>query len=179
MEFTVIFSLSGIERGSPWIHILRLKLAEGGIMRRARREMFLIKLLSDLVSRYPNWHTEDHCKIKWEGQPRNIWPVADIVISMPGRQFIVEYDEDTDPGRNLVKYWPVIHESNQASLTIIEIWRKGPTIGRGYATLSKWMGTRLMKLYPGTIYEFIERTDEPAEYITYKIAQIILGRKPV
>jgi hypothetical protein len=142
------------------------------------KEVFLKKLLSDLVSRYPEWQIEDHCKIEWAGQPRNIWPEADIVIYMPRRRFIIEYDEDSDPGRSLIKYWPILHDSDPVCLTIIEIWKIGHTIGQGYATLARWMGTRLMKLYPGTIYEFIEKADESAEYISKKIAQVIFGREP-
>jgi hypothetical protein len=143
-----------------------------------KKEVFLKKLLSDLTSRYPEWQIEDHCKIKWEGQPENMWPEADIVVNMPGRRFIVEYDEDSDPSRSLIKYWPILHDSNQGSLTIIEIWKNGQTAGQGYATLAKWVGTRLMELYPGTIYEYIERTDESTEYICEKIAQVIFGRSP-
>jgi len=145
-------------------------------MRKKTREVFLANLLSDLVSRYPDWQIKDHCRIEIEGQTGNLWPQADILISMPGRRFIIKYDEDSDPGRSLVKYWPVLDESNHA-ITIIEVWKGGKTVGRGFATLAKWMGTRLMQLYPGTIYEFIERTDEPAEQITGRIARMILGRE--
>jgi hypothetical protein len=147
-------------------------------MGKAAREVFLTNLLSDLISRYPELHIEDHCKIEWAGQPRNIWPEADIVINTPGRRFIVEYDEDSDPGRSLIKYWPVLHESNQAAFTIIQVWKKGQTVGQGFAKLAEWMGIRLMRLYPGTIYEFIERTNEPAEFITNRVVQMILGREP-
>jgi len=146
-------------------------------MSKATHEVFLKRILSCLVSQFPEWKIEEHCKIEWEDQPRNIWPEADIVINTTGRRFIVEYDEDSDPGRNLIKYWPILDKSYQVSLTIIEIWKKGQTTGQGFATLARWTGTRLMQLYPGTIYEFIERTDEPAELITREILQIILGRK--
>ncbi|MBN1176233.1 MAG: hypothetical protein JXA51_00990 [Dehalococcoidales bacterium] len=145
-------------------------------MRKKPREVFLANLLSDLVSQYPDWQIKDHCRIEIDRQPGNLWPQADILISMPGRRFIIEYDEDSDPGRSLVKYWPVLDDSRYA-ITIIEVWKGGQTVGRGYATLAKWMGTRLMKLYPGTIYEFIERTDEPSEQITGRIARMILGRE--
>jgi hypothetical protein len=144
-------------------------------MRKKARENFLANLLSDLVSRYPDWHIKDHCMIEVEGQPGNLWPQADIVISMPGRRFIIEYDEDSDPGRNLVKYWPVLDESHY-TVTIIEIWKGGKTVGRSFTTLAKWMGTKLMKLYPGTIYEFIERADESTEEIANRIAKMILGK---
>ena len=145
-------------------------------MNTLKREVFLVRLLSELISRYPDWPIEDHYKIEWEGQPKYYWPEADIVISLPGRQFIIEYDEDNDPGRSLTKYWPILDESGHISLTIIEVWKKGPAIGQGYATLAKWMGERLMKFYPGCIFEFIERKDESAEVITDRIARIVLGK---
>jgi hypothetical protein len=144
----------------------------------AAKEVFLKHLLSDLLSKYPEWNLEDHCKIEWVGQPKNMWPEADIIINMDGRRFIVEYDEDNDPGRNLVKYWPILHQTKQVPLTIIEIWKRGQSTGHGFATLAEWMGERLVELYPGTIYEFIERTDESVEIITERIAQMILGREP-
>lgn len=106
-------------------------------MHKKPREVFLANLLSDLDSRYPDWQIKDHCRIEIEGQPGNLWPQADILISMPGRRFIIEYDEDSDPGRSLVKYWPVLDESNHA-ITIIEVWKGGQTVGRSYATLAKW-----------------------------------------
>ena len=140
------------------------------------REVFLTDLLSDLASRYPDWQIQDHRRIEIAGQPGNLWPQADIVINMPGRTFIIEYHEDSDPGRSLVKYWPVLDDSNHA-ITIIEVWKGGRTIGKGFATLAKWMGMRLMQLYPGTIYEFIERTTETAEQINERIALMILGRE--
>ena len=140
------------------------------------REAFLADLLSDIASRYPDWQIQDRRRIEIAGQPGTLWPQADIVINMPGRYFIIEYDEDSDPGRSLVKYWPVLEDLNRA-ITIIEVWKSGKTVGKSFATLAKWMGMRLMQLYPGTIYEFIERTDESAEQITERIALMILGRE--
>jgi len=142
------------------------------------REVFLKELLTNLVSRYPNWKVEDHSKIEWKGQPRDIWPEADIVISMPGRRFIVEYNEDGDPGRSLIKYWPVLEDLVEGSLTIIEVCKNGQTIGQGYSTLATWLGEKMMELYPGTIYKYIERTNEPSDYICEKIAQVIFGIGP-
>ncbi len=148
-------------------------------MSTAAKEVFLTALISELVSRYPKWPIEHHCKVQCMGQPKNIWPEADIVINMPGRQFIVEYDEDCDPGRNLVKYWPILNHNKRASLTIIEVWKGGRLIACGFPMIAKWVNARLEELCPGTIYEFIERTDEPAKLIANKVVQIILGREPI
>ena len=142
-------------------------------MSKRKREIFVTTLLSELLCQYPQWHVNDHCKIQWVGQPKNMWPEADLLIEVPGRRFIVEYDEDTDPGRRLIKHWPVIHQNRETPLTIVEVWRRGPTIGPSYADLAKWMGARLKELYPTFVYEFIERKDETAKTIAKKVAQII------
>ena len=147
-------------------------------MSKTSREVFLRTILANLRPLYPQWQIEDHCKIEWAGQPSNIWPEADIIIDIPGRRFIIDYDEDNDPGRNLIKYWPILHEQDNISLTIIQVWKRGKSTDDDVPLLTRWMGARLMKLYPGNIYELIERTYEPAEVITKKISQIILGREP-
>lgn len=141
-------------------------------MTRQRGELFLKTLVSDLLAECSDWSISDHYKIKWSGQPRNMWPEADIVINTGSRRFIIEYDEDNDPGRSLIKYWPIIHYC-EAPLTIIEVWKRGSTIGRGYAELAKWMAIRLKERYPTFDYEFIERIEETSRLITRDIIQII------
>jgi hypothetical protein len=142
-------------------------------MPKRQREVFLTTLLSDLLSQYPQWRVDDHCKIEWMGQPKNMWPEADLLIDTATRRFIVEYDEDSDPSRSLTKYWPIVHQTNQVPLTVIEVWKRGPTIGRGYAEVTKWMAARLMELYPTFVYEFIERKDETTRIIAKRIARIV------
>ena len=148
-------------------------------MSKRQREIFLTVLLSDLLSQYPKWHIDDHCKIEWRGQPRNLWPEADLIIDAPTGRFIVEYDEDSDPCRSLIKYWPLIHQTGRLPFTLIGIWRRGPTIGRGYAELAKWAGARLMDLYPTFVYKFVERTDEKAIMIAREVAQIVEATPPI
>lgn len=145
-------------------------------MSKRQTEIFLTTLLSDLLSQYPQWYVDGHCKIKWRGQPKKMWPEADLVIDVPARRFIIEYDEDSDPGRTIIKYWPILYQTNQVPLTIIQIWKRGPKTGQGYATLAKWMGARLMELYPTFIYESIERKDETSRKIVKKIAEIVEAR---
>ena len=142
-------------------------------MVKRKGETFLTSLITELRYRCPQWHLDDHVKIEWAGQPRSFWPEADILINMPSRRFVIEYDENSDPGRSLTKYWPILHVTGKAPLTIIEIWQRGPTIGRGYAELAEWMGARLRKLYPLFVYEFIERRNEPSEEIAEKVAKIV------
>jgi len=138
-----------------------------------QREVFLTDLLSELLSGYSRWEIYDHRRIEWVGHTKNLWPESDIVIDTHNRRFIVEYDEDSDPGRSLIKYWPIIHENQKSQLTLIEVWRRGQTIGKGYAELSKWIGERLMTLYPMFVYRFVERTSETAKEIAREVVKIV------
>lgn len=141
-------------------------------MPRRQSEVFLNALLSDLLAECSDWSVSDHRRIEWSGQPRSLWPEADIVIDTGARRFIVEYDEDSDPSRSLIKYWPII-ERGGGFLTIIEVWKRGPTIGRGYAELAKWVGARLRGMYPKFDYKFLERSDEASRPMAKAITQLI------
>jgi hypothetical protein len=141
-------------------------------MPRRQRETFLNALVSDMMAESSGWTISDHLKIEWSGQPRNLWPEADIVIDTGGRRFIVEYDEDSDPGRSIIKYWPII-ERSKGSLTIIEVWKRGSTIGEGYAELAMWVAAKLETLYPTFHYCFVERTDETSRSIAGTLIHVI------
>ena len=143
-----------------------------------KREIFLTALLAELRSQHSAWRIDDHYKIEWAGHPRNAWPEADIVIDMQGRRFIVEYDEDSDPGRSLVKYWPILHQAGRIPMTIIEVWKRGTTIGHGQAELTKWMGARFEQLHPSFSYKFIERKEETATAMAQKVAEIVEAAQP-
>lgn len=142
-------------------------------MTKREAEVFLTTLLSELLAQYPQWRVDERYKIEWIGQSKSMWPEADLLIHSPRRRFVVEYDEDSDPSRSLAKYWPIIHQTDRVPLTVIEVWKRVPTIGRHYAELAKWMGARLMELYPTFVYEFIGREDETAKIIAKKVAQIV------
>ena len=141
-------------------------------MTRQQSELFLRTLVSDLLAECSHWSISDHCKIEWSGRPRNMWPEADILIDTGTRRFIIEYDEDSDPGRSLTKYWPIIHHG-EIPLTIIEVCKRGSTVGRGYAELAQWMAARLKETYPTFDYKFVERIEEPSRPIARVINQII------
>ena len=139
-----------------------------------KREVFLTELVSELRQRYPN--LQDHKKIEWLAYPESFWPEpqADILIDTPSRRFIIEDDNDCDPGRSIIKYWPMLDADTKVSLTIIGIWKRGQTTGEGYGKLAEWMGTKLMGLYtPRFVYRFIERKDESAKSISERVTQII------
>ena len=142
-------------------------------MVKGEKEPFLTSLITQLRYRCPDWCLDDHFKFEWAGQPKTMWPEADLLITMPSRRFVIEYDEDSDPGRSLTKYWPMLHVTSKPRLTIIEIWKSGLTIGKGYAELAEWMGARLMELYPLFVYKFIERSHEPSEEMAERVAKIV------
>jgi hypothetical protein len=102
-----------------------------------------------------------------------MWPEADIIIDTAKRRFVIEYDEDSDPSRSLTKYWPIMHQAKTPHITIIEIWKRGSTIGLGYTELAKWVAARLVESYPWFVYEFVERREESARLIAKKVIQII------
>jgi len=138
-----------------------------------RGKAFVSKLFSELSSLLPQHSINSECAIPWYNQPRSLWPKADLLIEKTERWFIIEYDEDSDPGRSLIKYWPYIDSARGTPLTVIEIWRRGPTIGSGFAELAKWMGKKLEELYPLFHYKFIDRAHEAAPAIAQKIVQIV------
>lgn len=138
-----------------------------------RGKGFVSELFSEVSSLLPEDSVDREHLIPWSNKPRSLWPKADLLVAKPERWFIVEYDEDSDPGRSLTKYWPYIASSEGAPLTVIEIWRRGPTIGYGFAELAKWMGKQLEELYPLFHYEFIDRAHETAQVIAQKIVRIV------
>ena len=139
-----------------------------------QREVFLKKLIVELQALYPQ--LKHHFKIEWP-YPKSKWPgpQADILIETdtPSCRFIIEDDNDCDPVKSLIKYWPIIDTDAKVPLTIIGIWKRGPTTGEGYGKLAEWVGTKLMGLYsPHFVYRFIERKDESAKSLT-EVKQII------
>ena len=136
-------------------------------------EDYLLILINEICKRY--WHLKvmNHFKIEWPGQPENFRPEADICIIEDKLKIIVEYDQDCDPGRSLTKYWPIIKHNRETEFIIIEVWKRGSTIGQGYAALARWMGNELIGLYPNFKYEFIERQEESPEVIAGKVLDSI------
>jgi hypothetical protein len=138
-----------------------------------QREVFLNKLIVELQPLYPQ--LKHHSRIEWQAHPKSEWPgpEADILIDTPSRLFIIEDDNDCDPVKSLIKYWPIIDTDAKVPLTIIGIWKRGQATGKGYGKLAEWVGTKLMGLYsPHFVYRFIERKDESAKSLI-EVKQII------
>ena len=103
--------------------------------------------------------------IEWVGQPRNFWPKADVVVELPNMQVIIETDEDSDPCRSIIKYWPYLEENVGRKITLIEIWKRGSTIGEGYFKLAQFIGKRFEKTFPQFCYLLVERHGESPQHV--------------
>ena len=90
----------------------------------------------------------------WPGQPRNVWPKADISgHTSRGEFFIVEIDDHADPARSVVKYWPFLHslaagEAELGRVAFVAVSRRDDTFGAGFEFLARFIGERLAALYP-------------------------------
>ena len=79
-------------------------------------------------------------------------PTADILININGKKALIEVDDDSDPGRSITKYWPLLHyykdsELKNYDLIFIEVVRKGSTFGGGYKALAEFIGERFKEYY--------------------------------
>jgi len=119
--------------------------------------------------------------IEWPGELRQLWPKADILMSAAksGTQFIIEYDEDSDAGRSIIKYWPYIDKYKSIRIIYIGIWKSGQTYGEGFFKLALFIGEEFSKLYPSFSCHFIRRSTETVEEIARKIQEIVQARKDI
>lgn len=92
--------------------------------------------------------------IPWPGQPKPLWPVADISgRTSTGEVLIVEIDDHADPARSVVKYWPLLHAmANEGfpydPIAFVEVSGRDDTYGLGYQLLARFVGQRLAEGYP-------------------------------
>lgn len=93
-------------------------------------------------------------KIPGPDQDPMFWPQADIVVYIDDDTIaIIEVDDHGDPGRSIVKYWPLIHAIDEGSFSypkikFIEVFAPDATFGRGYGILAQFIGSRLSQAYP-------------------------------
>ena len=98
---------------------------------------------------------EPETRIPWPGQKRSVWPWADLSGTLvTGERFIVEIDDHADPGRSIVKYWPLLHAVSigafeYPTIRFLEISSPDSTFGEGYEILARFVGDRLAERYPG------------------------------
>ena len=152
-------------------------------MSKKGRDWYLKEVIGHLKSAFVNklstYTIEGPDKVlEWTGQPRQYWPKADIWLESPKKIVIVEIDNDSDPRRSLVKYWPFFEEyfstNNQAIIQFIEVCKFGSTVGRGYGVLFDFMRKQLMNTYSGKLdIIFKERNNDSshqmAQWIILKI----------
>jgi hypothetical protein len=146
------------------------------------RDWFLKEVLQHLKnsnnSKLDEFNIEGPDKrIKWVNQPPKYWPRADIWFESEERIAIVEIDNDSDPGRSLVKYWPIIdeHFKNPVAKEVIfiEVWKGGTTVSRGYVELFKFMKIQFTKHYSSLKIQFIDREKENSDQIAKQIISLL------
>jgi hypothetical protein len=113
---------------------------------------------------------------------KKFWPKADILIvnAKSGTEFIIEYDENSDAGRSITKYWPYIDKYNSKQIIYIGVWKwkRGGAFGEGFFKLARFIGEeKFTKLYPSFSCRFIERRTETVQEIACKIQEIVQARK--
>jgi len=117
---------------------------------------------------------------------KKFWPKADILIvnAKSGTEFIIEYDENSDAGRSITKYWPYIDKYNDKynskQIIYIGVWKRGQTYGESYFKLARFIGEeKFTKLYPSTLFtcHFFERSTETVQEIACMIQEIVQARK--
>lgn len=145
----------------------------------SKGEAFVTELYQKLCQLFPELEVKHHQKVEWPSELNTLfWPQADIWITNKKLKttFIIEHDEDSDPGRSLVKYWPYLDKHKRQKpeiVVIIGLWRRGATFGEGYSKLAKFMGEKLEKLYPFFRYTFMEHRSETAEESAHEIVKIM------
>lgn len=117
-------------------------------------------------------------QVEWPGQPGNLWPRADAVLTegASGLRFIVEDDEDSDPGRSLVKYWPYLDKYGSGSFVYIGVWKRGQTYGEGFFKLAEFIAQKLVQFYPSFRCHLIRRSTETAAQVAEEIRKIVDDR---
>jgi hypothetical protein len=122
--------------------------------------------------------------IEWPGELKKLWPTPDILIenAKSGTEFIfiIEYDENNDPGRSITKYWPYIDKYNSTRRIIyigVWKWKKDGAYGEGFFKSAIFIGEKFIKLYPSFNCHFIRRSKEErsteVQDIACKIQEIV------
>lgn len=106
----------------------------------------------------------DH-KVAWQGVPKKYWPKADIWLESRKKIVIVEIDNDSDPVRSLVKYWPFFQEHFQnegaKDILFLEVCKFGGTVGKGYQELFRFVSEKFEAIYPHRFHSiFKERIQD-------------------
>ena len=93
-------------------------------------------------------------RIEWPGQPKNLWPLADISGALVGGdRFIVEIDDHADPVRSIVKYWPLLEGIANGGekghrIRLVGASRRDNTFGEGFQILAQFVGGQIAARYP-------------------------------
>ena len=145
------------------------------------RDQFLLSLynsLEKLLRENGFYHIKGPNEpIEWPGQPKNLWPKADVIVDLPDIQVIIETDEDSDPCRSIIKYWPYLEKYAGRKIMLIEIWKRGSTIGKGFFELAQFIGKKFEKTFPEFSYLPKERHAESPQQMARWVLTILQALK--
>lgn len=120
-------------------------------------------------------------RMPWPGQMANVAPIADITAQLvDGRMLVVEIDDQCDPCRSVIKYWPLLDAMasgsfEHPSLHFVEISSPNSTYGAGFQALAQFIGQRFSQLYPGLFeFTYLPLRDQSAES-TADLAKAVLA----
>lgn len=122
-------------------------------------------------------------RIPWPGQPRTLWPQADLSGRLSsGEVFIVEVDDQADPARSVLKYWPLLHAVDSSAfqhepLCLIEVSATNATFGAGFAVLARFAGDRFERMYPSLFrFEFVQLDRRDTSGLCAEVLQALRRR---
>ena len=118
----------------------------------------------------------------WPGQNKLIWPRADVSgLLCAGEVFIVEIDDQNDPVRSVVKYWPLLDAMESGDeihppIVFIQISARNNTCGLGYQLLTQFIARQFETRYSKRFrYQYIELGDKDVSRISELALSVLRG----
>jgi len=122
-------------------------------------------------------------KVLWPGRSKQLWPQVDIMGHVDdGSILLIEVDDHGDPGRSVVKYWPLLHasatgECEYPSILFVEVFAPDSTFGEGYGLLAEFIGARFREAYPTRFrFRLIRKAGMAAARVALEIREFALSQ---